>query len=320
MTGVDAGPDQQTLGKIVAAYLQAYAGRGAGSANRLAFKVPEQNVLLALLYCRQCHARSPAAALSSALDVLKASTEQTLRARGDHSMPVDMTGFVWTEGYGVLAITRPPLEQLEWVFESGSGSGKVRGAFGSAWRALFLAAAMPNLSWRHRPQAQIELSRRLSYLATKLEAIVDQGGQATLSVSLLSRFAYVVGELARFVPDDELLLRARHAIEAAATTAQRSDGSFSEGQSGDPVPTATVGQFLLAATTLGVDEPAERAMGHLVRDRLDPERLLMRHDAQRFELSPWVGLAILSRTAVAAPSSVQPRRIRGVFGGLRRGS
>ena len=318
MTSIDAGPDH-TLGKIVAAYLQAYEGRGAGSANRLAFKAPEQNVLLALLYCRQCHARSPAAALSSALAVLKASTEQTLRARGDHSMPVDMTGFAWTEAYGVLAITRPPLEQLEWVFESGSGSGKVRGAFGSAWRALFLAAAMPNLSWRHRPQAQIELSRRLSYLATKLEGIVDQSGQATLSISMLSRFAYVVGDLLRFVPDDELLLRARRAIEVAAT-AQHSDGSFSEGEGGDPVPTATIGQFLLAATTLGIDEPAERAMGHLLRDRLDPERLLMRHDAQRFELSPWVGLALLSRTAVAAPSAVQPRRIRGVLGGLRRGS
>jgi hypothetical protein len=318
MASVDAVPDTRTLAKIVDSYLQAYGGRCGASANGLAFKVAEQNVLLGLLRCRHSHVRLPAPTLSSALNTVKAATEQTLGARGEHSMPVDMTGFVWTEAYGVLPIPRPPIEQLEWVFESGSGSGKVSGAFGSAWRALFLAAAMPSLSWRHRPQAQVELIRRMSYLATKLEGVVDQGGQPTLSISLLSRFTYVVGELLRFVSDDELRLRARGAVEAMARR-QHGDGSLREGAGDDPVPTATASQFLLAATILDVQEPAGKAMEHLMRDRLDPQTLLMRHDQTRFELSPWVGLALVSQIAATAPPPVEPRRVRSVLGGLRRG-
>ena len=320
MANVDAvdDADTQTIGKIVDSYLQAYAGRCRASANGLGFNTTEQNVLLGLLRCRHSHAGLPAAMLSSALDTVKAATEQVLATRGEHSMPVDMTGFLWTEAYGVLPIPRPPVEQLEWVFESGSGSGKVRGVFGSAWRALFLAAAIPSLSWRHRPQAQVELARRMSYLATKLEGVVDQEGQPALSISLLSRLTYVVGELLRFVADEELRLRARGAVEAMAS-GQHGDGSLREGVSDDPVPTATASQFLLAATILGVQEPAGKVMEHLMRDRLDPQALLMRHDQKRFELSPWVALALVPYAAVTAPPPAEPRRVRGVFGGLRRG-
>src|SRR5947209_1290200 len=151
---------------VLQAYLKTLRRRVSASAktNTLAFKNPEPNALLALAEVWQCRSDGGAATGAKALAGLVALTRPLLEQAAEHSAAIDVAGLAWADAYGLLPIRRPPLEQLEWVLQSGRHTRAIKGVIGSAWRAAFLASTCGLLDWEHRPAAEKELARWQAYL------------------------------------------------------------------------------------------------------------------------------------------------------------
>jgi hypothetical protein len=283
------GSLREVASDVLDAYVRNYAGRLRRAAKQPVFRGEGQNAMLALTYAwlAQRHSVAARAADLDAIDVL---SRELLERGKTHSHAVDVIGYVWAAGWGTLPLSRPPQPQVEWVLISGSSASAVRGVLGSAWRALFLAAAWPLFGFQHRAKATVELERRLQYLSERAPTLAAADSQVPFYQ--VAQLAFVLGELADQL-DDALVRALTSDLFAYLAPLQNADGSLAE----PPAPTGQIGQFALAAAAAVQAEPRDRALAFLLRERVAHERgLLLREIANDpvFELSPWVALALLS--------------------------
>lgn len=299
---------------VVRSYNQAYERRAQKSENGAAFAAAEANVLVAIYDVEQAEIGT-SYDRGKALDSLTRHTRNVLEKQPDHSPATDTAGYALARAYGVLPLRRPPLEDLEWVLQSGLTAGAVTGLTGSAWRALFLAEAMSSFNWEHLPTAQAQLARWVPYAESKLSGFGAAGAEGS-SVSQLARTAFVLTELGRTLGRTALAEASEKALSRIVAT-QREDGAVpATTATAEPAPTAVIAQFVVAAQAAGITGPANRARAFLLTHRCDREKdlLLTGEEEGRYELSPWVPLALLG----ASPGPVKqapamPRSMRNIF-------
>ncbi|MHB8656838.1 MAG: hypothetical protein ACYC91_02635 [Solirubrobacteraceae bacterium] len=306
---LDEDPLAISAADAVAAYRRLFKRRIQAHAKQttLAFRNPEPNALLALAEVWQCQLSSSPAVHSEGLDNLIALTRPLFEDAPAHHLAIDIAGVAWVDAYGVLPIRQPPLEQLEWVLESGKESRAISGVIGSAWRVAFLASATGLFDWRHRPVAERELVRRATYLRSKVEALTADQTLEPAAFSLQARVAFVLGLAGRRLADERLLDAAGRQLDGL-DLGQDPDSSFRDAE----VPSAVVAQIGAANELLDRSEIAERCRRYLLEQRFNEETSLITvgpGGEARDELSPWVMLALMSASAVR----VAPQR-----SGLRR--
>jgi hypothetical protein len=276
----------------VEAVLRAYAGvyerrRVASRAGEI-FRNSEANAIAALALVQISAAGASPLSRRDSVTTLATLTERIL-VQEAHAPATDIAGLAWVSAYGTLEIQHPPLEQIEVVLESGNASGAIAGVYASAWRSVFLATAMSLFNWRHRPVAERQLVRWLEYMTPKAVGISEA---ETLGTSQAARIAYVLAALAERTHSERLREAARK-IAGQAFAAQRQDGSI-EGEQAENA-TAVAAQVVVAARAVGDEQIAARGLEYLIGPRLEPRRrLLWAVEADnRFELSPWVPLALV---------------------------
>lgn len=175
-TGPAEGLSAPSVEGILRAYAGVYERRRLASKDGEIFRNREANAIAALALVETAVA---SASPLSPRDGVATITSLTRRILVDepHAIATDIAGLAWTRAYGVLGVHHPPLEQLEFVLESGNPSGAVTGVYASAWRALFLIEAMPLFNWRHRPVGRRQRTRWLEYLTPKALALTDDGAE-----------------------------------------------------------------------------------------------------------------------------------------------
>lgn len=294
---------EHDLADILGEYIDAYRRRARKSKDGSVFERAEADLLVALFHSRRVRGHSESQ-LQAVVDPLQGATRRALTTQDGHSLTTDLAGFVAWDAYGYLPIPQPPVDQFEWVFDSGQGRGAIRGLFGVGWRVLFLTGALPYLSWPRRAKAEAELGRRLADLGAKLEGAADPAARQ-LTASQLARLAWVSSELATLVPLPFSDLGARLDLLAHERFHDVAAGS-------DPLPTGGVAQLVLSAEATGHREAAAQVLDTLIDERLDTERNLLwtQPGSGVYEMSPWVPLALLACVGTAPAPSVRPRRLR----------
>ncbi len=275
---------------ILRAYAGLYERRRVASKYGEVFRGSEANAIAALALVEISTA---SASLLSPRDPVAALATLTRRilVREAHAPATDIAGVAWARAYGVLAIHHPPLEQLELVLESGNASGAVAGVYAAAWRALFLASALPLFNWHHRPSGMRQLTRWIEYVAPKAAGLTGETAQP-LRTSQAARIAYVLAALAD-IARDRRLQDAASAIADHATAAQRPDGSIGGEQ--PEHTTAVAAQVVVAARAVGDEARVNLGLDFLLGRCLEPRRRLLWALAdERLELSPWVPLALVA--------------------------
>ncbi len=269
-----------TSADVLRGYDAAYERRRRANAGGRLFRNSEANGLAALMTVGASVAGVSARSGREAVASVTALTRRIL-AREPHSTATDLAGLAWACAYGRLAIDRPPVEQIEFVLESGNASGTISGAYAAGWRALFLIDAIPLLNWRHRPVAARQLERWMAYATEKALVLADAGHEA-IGASQSARIAYVLGQVANRCPSPPL----------SATASALASSALSD-EAG--APTAVAAQTALCAYSVGEEDAGSRRLERLLENRLDPARMLLRTGEleQRYELSPWVPLALL---------------------------
>jgi len=309
------------LDDSLSAYGAAYRRRQQ-QRQRGAFDAREPNALLALFWTRYAASRGDESLVSTTAHVQDLLSE-VFADEAQHDVGVDIAGLVSAASFGVLAMADPPSRAVELAFQSGRSTGAVRGLYGVAWRAYFLATAWRYFDWRQRPRVSAELQRRHAYLVERVTR--ETGHLRGLNLSQLSRVLMLVSEIAVLLSDDDMLSHAS-AHMAELVSLQRDDGSLPSAPGERAAPTAHLAQFSLAAHTAGQIDSSQKALAYIARERMDSARhlLTVADDAPRAEMSPWVPLALLTaldRHESASPTEPQVEQLeaRGVHRWLRRG-
>lgn len=321
-TDLDAGASQMSsealesvAAQISKAYLAAYERRRTKSKTRGAFPAAEPNALVGLAVVRGVRGAQDRRQAGSAL---AAQTHQALEQRSGHSAAGDIAGTAWAEGYGIVPMAGPPLEQIEWTLERGSASGAVRGPVAAAWRACFLATSWPLLGWERRDQALKELNSRLDVLPSRIDTFASELSPPT--VSLGARLAFPAADAAARAGAVALGAAAARLLDALADHLDVRTGSVGAG--GEVTSTGIICQVAAAARVAGQTDRAD----HLIRALLDRRHHRQRHllladegSDERFELSPWVVLALPVPPSPAADAG--PGHLRSLLrsSGWRRG-
>lgn len=292
--------------EVLWAYLKAYRRRIDVSAkrNNLPFKNPEPNGMLALAQVWQSRVDRATATGPDVLAAFVDVTRPLLESAPGHLPAIDIAGVAWADAYGILPIRQPPVEQLEWVLESGRHPRSISGVMGSAWRAAFLASASPLLDWQHRPAAERELERWQAYLHSKLDGVAAAEPVQLGELSLTARLAFAIGLAGQRLADEQMLSVAQgqlHAVSAMASAHQ------------PDVPAAVLAQVGAAGHLLGDPETAGACCRHLVEHRLNPDTQLIKDTSDsdaRDELSPWIILALLVGAGDVPPKHRLSLRLR----------
>jgi hypothetical protein len=292
----------------LATYLKTYEKRQRKGASGHVFSSAEQNAMTALLLLRAAEAGLPSFSLPRALERVETLTRDPLAKLLEHSVVTDIAGYIWACSFGTLPLDKPPLREVEWALESGRGSGSVRGVFGVAWRCLFLAAAWPYIRFPHRREAGAELRRRLDHLRQRAVEVAEGATPNTvLRPYERARFALFLGELGTRV-DNRLSVTAHRLLHLAV-------GSDDSSTPGLAVPeglteTAHLAQLALAADIVGEQGLVTSTVDSLLVRRKEGEYLLQTSSepGARFELSPWVPLALLAARRHSSPSGVPAPR------------
>lgn len=303
--------------------LRSYAGlyrRRAQKADGQAFSAPEPNALAALVVQRASAARPRDFDGTQTIDVMRGLTRSLLAA--GHSAATDITGLAWSEAYGILPLETPPLETLDAIVVSGAQAGAISGLHGAAWRALFLASAVPLLHAGTRPLAAEQLDRWVDYIRPRLGEMGRKHHAGSASeLSQRARIATVTAELAQRLADAALM---RGAITLVKPLLRRPSDSRIPVIDGVALPTGRAAQLSVAAESVGEHRTAHDILDGLLVERFDHQRSLFRvsdGDDQRIETSPWVPLAVASLVGGSpAEAHLTGSRLRRALARARRRS
>jgi len=284
------GSRSHRASEVVRSYLRTYEKRQESGS---VFPNAEASAMVALAYAESAIATQTLASRRRLLESIEQITGSAVfQDREGHA--IDVVGLAWATGYGYLPIDAPPLDVIERAFDSMSDR-HAKGLFGVAWRTMFLAAAHPLVNAQRRGKLTIELVRRSTYLHQRILAFLDESLEP-LAFHETARLAYHAGWLAReHVPN---------AVELRDTAAQLfahalSASPFADHQDPDrrrEASTVHVAHLLLGAAANDKCQFKEMLADYMFNERLDEGRWLLRataDDAKRYELSPWVLLAVL---------------------------
>ncbi len=288
--------------------------RAGAEMNALAFKNPEPNALLAVATVWHSRFEGGVSRGNKALADLVALTRPLLEQTSSHNVAIDAAGLAWADAYGLLPIRQPPIEQLEWVLESGTQPRSIKGVIGSAWRAAFLASTYGVLDWQHRPVAEKEIARWQGYLHSKLDGLKSDTAVNDGAYSLPARLAFALGLAGQRLADQRLVSAAESQL-ASVNARQAADGSFPDGD----VPSAVLAQLAAANSLIGDTGAACRSWHYLLSERRNGETGLIGvgpASPGRNESSPWVALSLLP-AAGASRSAARSWRQAVTFGRRR---